>query len=56
MPTTRVASSQNRPTDDDVPPQSEDVPPMSTERFYTYLGTLARLVECQARGSANNGQ
>ena len=56
MPTTRVISSQNRPVDDDVPPQYEDVPPMSVERLYSYLRTLARLVARQARGFSNNGQ
>ena len=45
MPMTRATSSQNRHANDDVPPQYEDLPPMSAERLYTYLGTLARLIE-----------
>ena len=56
MPTTRATSSQNRLVDEDVPPQYEDVFPMSAERLYTYLGTLARLVEHQSRGFGNKGQ
>ena len=49
MSMTRATSSQNRPIDDDMPPQSEDVLLMSAERLYTYLGPLTELVECQAR-------
>ena len=45
MPMARATFSQNRPVDDDVPPQSEDVPPMSAKRLYTYLGNFSRLVE-----------
>ena len=30
--------------------------PLNAERLYTYLGTLAGLVESQAKGSSNNGQ
>ena len=56
MPMTRATSYQNRPIDDDVPPQSEDVPPMSAEKLYSYLGTLAELVERKARGTGKNGQ
>ena len=45
MPTRRASSFQNRQASDDVPPQFEDVPLMSAERLYSYLGTLAGLVE-----------
>ena len=45
MPTTRATSFQNWLVVDDVPPQFSDVPPMSVERLYSYLGTLAGLVE-----------
>ena len=40
MLTTRAASLQNRQASDNVPPRYEDVPLMSTERLYSYLGTL----------------
>ena len=45
IPTTRATTSQNKPANDDVPPQYEDVPLMSTKRLYSYRGTLARLVK-----------
>ena len=45
MPTTRATSFQIRLSDDDVPPRFEDVPPMSSKRLYSFLGTLAGLVE-----------
>ena len=56
MPTMRATSSQNRSVDEDMPSQSEDVPLMSAERLHSYLGTLAKLIERQARCSGNNGQ
>ena len=55
MPTTRATFSQNRPTDDDVPPPFEDVSLMSVKRLYSYLGTLVGLFERHARGYSNNG-
>ena len=56
MPTTRTSYFQNRQANDDVPPQYENVPLMSVERLYSYLGTLAGLVEHQARATRYNGQ
>ena len=56
MPPRRSASSQNSQASDDIPPPSEGLPPMSTEGLYRYLGTLAGLVECQARATGSNGQ
>ncbi|KAL6351222.1 hypothetical protein AAG906_031808 [Vitis piasezkii] len=56
MPPRRPASSQNSQANDDIPPPSEALPPMSTEGLYRYLGTLAGLVELQARAIGNNGQ
>ena len=56
MPPRRPASSQNSQANDDIPPPPEALPPMSTEGLYRYLGTLARLVERQARATGSNGQ
>ncbi|RVW84791.1 Retrovirus-related Pol polyprotein from transposon 17.6 [Vitis vinifera] len=56
MPPKRHASSQNSQANDDIPPPPEALTPMSTERLYRYLGTLARLVEHQARATRSNGQ
>ena len=56
MPPRRSAFSQNSQASDDIPPPSEGLPPMSTEGLYRYLGTLAGLVECQARATRSNGQ
>ena len=56
MPPRRPASSQNSQTNDDIPPLPEALPPMSIEGLYRYLGTLAGLVERQARATGSNGQ
>ena len=55
MPPRRPASSQNSQANDDVPPV-EGLPPVSAEGIYRYLGTLAGLVECQARAVGTNVQ
>ncbi|RVW89663.1 RNA-directed DNA polymerase-like [Vitis vinifera] len=47
---------QNSQANDDIPPPPEALPPMSTEGLYRYLGTLAGLVERQARATGSNGQ
>ena len=56
MPPRRPASSQNSQANDDIPPPPEVLPSMSTEELYRYLGTLAGLVERQARATRSNGQ
>ena len=56
MPPRRPASSQNSHANDDIPPPSEVLPPMSTKGLYRYPGTLADLVEHQARAAETNGQ
>ena len=56
MPPRRLAFSQNSQANDDIPPPPKALPPMSTEGIYRYLGTLAGLVECQARATRSNGQ
>ncbi|RVX00506.1 Transposon Ty3-G Gag-Pol polyprotein [Vitis vinifera] len=56
MPPRRPASSQNSQANDDIPPPPEVLPPMSTKGLYRYLGTLAGLVERQARATGSNGQ
>ena len=56
MPPRRPASSQNNHAKDDIPPPPEALPLMSTEGLYRYLGTLAGLVERQARATGSNGQ
>ncbi|RVW99491.1 Retrovirus-related Pol polyprotein from transposon 297 [Vitis vinifera] len=56
MPQRRLASSQNSQANVDIPPPSEALPPIRTEGLYRYLGTLAGLVECQARAIGSNGQ
>ncbi|RVX19816.1 Retrovirus-related Pol polyprotein from transposon 17.6 [Vitis vinifera] len=56
MPPRRPASSQNSQANDDIPPPPEVLPSMSTEELYRYLGTLAGLVERQARAIGSNGQ
>ncbi|RVX22738.1 Retrovirus-related Pol polyprotein from transposon 17.6 [Vitis vinifera] len=55
MPPRRPASSQNSQANDDVPPV-EGLPPVSAEGIYRYLGTLAGLVERQARAIGTNVQ
>ncbi|KAL6334181.1 hypothetical protein AAG906_006764 [Vitis piasezkii] len=55
MPPRRPASSQNSQANDDVPP-IEGLPPVSAEGIYRYLGTLAGLVERQARAVGTNVQ
>ncbi|RVW32567.1 Transposon Ty3-I Gag-Pol polyprotein [Vitis vinifera] len=55
MPPRRAASSQNSQANDDIPPV-EGLPPVSTEGIYRYLGTLAGLVERQARAVGTNVQ
>ncbi|RVW59880.1 hypothetical protein CK203_100557 [Vitis vinifera] len=55
MPPRRTASSQNSQANDDVPPV-EGLPPVSAEEIYRYLGTLAGLVERQARAVGTNIQ
>ncbi|RVW97780.1 Transposon Ty3-I Gag-Pol polyprotein [Vitis vinifera] len=55
MPPRRPASSQNSQDNDDVPPV-EGLPPVSAEGIYRYLGTLAGLVERQARAVGTNVQ
>ncbi|RVX16738.1 Retrovirus-related Pol polyprotein from transposon 17.6 [Vitis vinifera] len=55
MPPRRPASSQNSQANDDVPPV-EGLPPVSAEGIYRYLGTLAGLVERQARAVGTNVQ
>ena len=56
MPPRRLASSQNSQANDDIPPPTEALPPVSIERLYWYLGTLAGLVEREARAIGSNGQ
>ena len=56
MPPRRPVSSQNSQANDDIPPPPEVLPSMSTEELYRYLGTLAGLVERQARATRSNGQ
>ncbi|RVW24900.1 Retrovirus-related Pol polyprotein from transposon 17.6 [Vitis vinifera] len=56
MPPRRPASSQNSQANDDIPSPPEALPPMSVEGLYRYLGTLAGLVEGQARATGSNGQ
>ena len=56
MPPRRLASSQNSRANNDIPPPPEALPPMSTEGLYRYLGTLAGLVEWQAKATESNGQ
>ena len=56
MPPRRLASSQNSQANDDILHPPKVLPPMSTEGLYRYLGTLAGLVECQARATRSNGQ
>ena len=56
MPPKRPASSQNSQANDDIPHPLEALPPMSIEGLYRYLGTLASLVERQARATRSNGQ
>ncbi|RVW15572.1 Retrovirus-related Pol polyprotein from transposon 17.6 [Vitis vinifera] len=53
MPPRRPTSSQNSQANDDILPPPEALPPMSTEGLYRYLGTLAGLVERQARATRN---
>ncbi|RVW26904.1 Transposon Tf2-12 polyprotein [Vitis vinifera] len=55
MPPRRANSSQNSQANDDVPPV-EGLPPVSAEGIYRYLGTLAGLVERQARAVGTNVQ
>ncbi|RVW60643.1 Transposon Ty3-G Gag-Pol polyprotein [Vitis vinifera] len=55
MPPRRATSSQNSQANDDVPP-IEGLPPVSAEGIYRYLGTLAGLVERQARAVGTNVQ
>ena len=52
----RPTSSQNSQANDDIPPPYEVLPPMSIEGLLRYLGTLAGLVERQARAIGSNGQ
>ncbi|RVW66053.1 RNA-directed DNA polymerase-like [Vitis vinifera] len=56
MPPRRPTSSQNSQANDDIPPPYEVLPPMSIEGLLRYLGTLAGLVERQARAIGSNGQ
>ena len=56
MPPRRHASFQNNQANDDIPPPLEALPLMSTKGLYRYLGTLAGLVERQARATGSNGQ
>ena len=56
MPPRRPASSQNNQANDDIPPPPEALPSMSTEGLYRYLGTLAGLIERQAKATGSNGQ
>ena len=55
MPPRRATSSQNSQANDDVPPV-EGLPPVSAEGINRYLGTLAGLVERQARTVGTNVQ
>eukprot|EP00261_Vitis_vinifera_P020584 XP_010651479.1 PREDICTED: uncharacterized protein LOC104879640 [Vitis vinifera] len=55
MPPRTPASSQNSQANDDVPPV-EGLPPVSAKGIYRYLGTLAGLVERQARAVGTNVQ
>ena len=52
----RPASSQNSKANDDIPHPPEALPLMSTEGLYRYLGTLAGLIERQAKATGSNGQ
>ncbi|RVW67380.1 Transposon Ty3-G Gag-Pol polyprotein [Vitis vinifera] len=53
--TKETCISQNSQANDDVPPV-EGLPPVSAEGIYRYLGTLAGLVERQARAVGTNVQ
>ncbi|KAL6316633.1 hypothetical protein AAG906_019541 [Vitis piasezkii] len=55
MPARIPISSQNSQANDDVPHPLEGLPPMNIEGLYRYLGTLASLVEHQARATETNG-
>ena len=55
MPARIPISSQNSQANDDVPHPLEGLPPMNIEGLYRYLGTLASLVEYQARATETNG-
>nr|CAN68039.1 hypothetical protein VITISV_018924 [Vitis vinifera] len=55
MPPRRAVSSQNSQANDDVPPVG-GLPPVSAEGIYRYLGTLAGVVERQARVAGTNVQ
>ena len=56
MPPRRTTSSQNSQANDGVPLSLAGLPPMNAEGLYKYLGTLASLVEHQARAVETNGQ
>ncbi|RVW43066.1 Retrovirus-related Pol polyprotein from transposon 17.6 [Vitis vinifera] len=56
IPPRRPPSSQNSQANDDIPPPPEALPSMSTEGLYRYLGTLAGLIERQAKATGSNGQ
>ena len=56
MPPRKPAYSQNSQANDDIPHSPKALPLMSTEGLYRYLGTLAGLVERQARATRSNGQ
>ena len=56
MPPRKPAYSQNSQANDDIPHSPKALPLMSTEGLYRYLGTLAGLVERQARVTGSNGQ
>ncbi|RVW15683.1 hypothetical protein CK203_031180 [Vitis vinifera] len=54
MPPRRLASSQNSQGKDDIPLLVEGLPPMNVEELYRCLGTLASLVERQAKAVKTN--
>ena len=56
IPPRRPISSQNSQANNEVPHPLEGLPPMNIEGLYRYLGTLASLVEYQARATETNGQ
>ena len=56
MPPRRTTSSQNNQANDGVPPPLEGLPPMNAEGLSRYLGTLAGLVQRQARAFETNSQ
>ena len=54
MPWRRLTFSQNSQANDDVLLPLEGLPSMNVKELYRYLGTLANLVEHEARATETN--